>query len=151
MAKIIRYLAAVLGVGALLLLAGIGYYLVADHISYRKAEITTELINSGRYDPRDHFSFDKACVYPPESTFSGELTQRGYQQVDAIFPESHIHWSLVLIDDHHKTFRVLYAQNTRVLLGGEIICARRIVLRTKNDNATIRVEVLADNSQMGDK
>lgn len=112
-----------------------GFYLFSDYQAYRSAEITTKLIRDGRYDPAEHFSFDRACVFPPESALADTwFSQRGYRQLDPILPDTYTNWTLILVDDRRKTFRTLYVLEPKVRFGGNVVCNPRLTLRTKSSN-----------------
>lgn len=114
-------------------LVGGGIYFFSDYRAYHNAEITTALIRDGKYDPAEHFSFDRACVFPPESALADTwFSQRGYQQLSPIIPDSYTNWTLVLVDDARRTFRTLYVLEPRVRFGGKIVCNPRITLRIKS-------------------
>jgi hypothetical protein len=125
---------AVGSVGALIIL-GAGFYLASDYRTYQKVEITTSLMRDGKYDPTLHFSFDRACVFPPKSTLADTwFSQRGYREIGAIFPDTYTNWTLVLVDDKGRTFRTLYVLQSKVKFGGKIICNPKLMLRTANSN-----------------
>jgi hypothetical protein len=75
--RIAKSLAVVVGAPVALLLAGVAIFLITDYMAYQKVEITTALLRDGRYDPAEHFTFDRACTFPPESggpmTFCGNV------------------------------------------------------------------------------
>ena len=107
-----------------------GLYLFSDYRSYRKAEITTALIREGRYDPAEHFSFDRACVFPPESALADTwFSQRGYRQLDPMLPDTYANWTLMLVDDQRK-----YVLEPKVRFGGNVVCSPKLVLRTKSSH-----------------
>jgi hypothetical protein len=109
-ARALKLVALVVGGFILILLIGVGVWIVADRIAYEKADITTALLRDGRYDPAEHFTFERACTYPPEGDESWRLFERGYRHLDLIYlPDTFTHWTLVLIDDSKKTYRILYA------------------------------------------
>ncbi|AWO91032.1 MULTISPECIES: hypothetical protein [Bradyrhizobium] len=123
-------LAAVCGIATAAIGTG-GLYLFSGYRAYRNAEITTTLIREGKYDPAEHFSFDRACVFPPESALADTwFSQRGYRQLDPILPDTYTNWTLILVDDQRKTFRTLYALEVR--FGGNVVCNPRLVLRTRS-------------------
>lgn len=123
-------------------LVGVGIYLFTDYIAYRKVEITSLLLRDGKYDPARHFTFDRACVFPTESSLASTwFSQRGYRELDTIFPDTFTHWTLVLIDDSKKTFRTLYALEPKVQFGGQIICNPTITLQTKVSDGHITAYV----------
>jgi hypothetical protein len=114
-----------------LLLVGVSTPLLIDYIQYQKVEITSALLRDGKYNPALHFTFDRACVFPPESGLAYTwLTERGYRELDKIFPDTFTNWTLVLIDDNKKTFRTLYVLEPSVKFGGGIICNSKITLET---------------------
>jgi hypothetical protein len=114
-----------------LLVAGGAASLLVDYIQYQKVEITSALLRDGKYDPSLHFTFDRACVFPPESALAYTLLiERGYREVDKIFPDTFTNWSVALIDDSKKTFRTLYVLEPSVKFGGGIICSPKVTLET---------------------
>jgi hypothetical protein len=126
-------LAAVCGIAAAIGAGGL--YLFSDYHAYRNAEITTALIREGRYDPAEHFSFDRACVFPPESALADTwFSQRGYRQLDPMLPDTYTNWTLILVDNQRKTFRTLYVLEPRVRFGGNVVCSPKLVLRTKSSH-----------------
>ena len=126
---------------ALLVAVGAASLLV-DYIQYRKVEITSTLLRDGKYDPSLHFKFDRACVFPPESALTYTLlTERGYREVDKIFPDTFTNWTLVLVDDNKKTFRTLYVLEPSVKFGGGITCNSKVTLETSNVNGQIVAHV----------
>jgi hypothetical protein len=130
-ARALKLLALVVGGFILILVIGVGVWIVADRIAYEKADITSALLRDGRYDPAEHFTFDRACTYPPEFDDSSSLFRRGYRQLDLIYlPDTFTHWTLVLIDDSKKTYRVLYAIDPLVKSSG-LVCNPKITLRTE--------------------
>jgi hypothetical protein len=130
--RVVKLFGLVVGGLILIPLIGVGIYLLTDYIAYQKVEITTPLLQDGKYDPAKHFTFDRACVFPTESTLANTwLSQRGYHELDTIFPDTYTHWTLVLVDDSTKTFRTLYILEPKVGFGGQIICNSTITLRTK--------------------
>jgi hypothetical protein len=113
-----------------------------DYIQYQKVEITSALLRDGRYDPALHFTFDRACVFPPESALAYTwFTARGYRELDKIFPDTFTNWTLVLVDDNKKTFRTLYVLEPSVKFGGGIICNSNITLETAKVNGQITAYV----------
>jgi len=59
------------------------------------------------------------------------LFRRGYRHLDLIYlPDTFTHWTLVLIDDSKKTYRILYAYDPLVKSSG-IVCNPKITLRTE--------------------
>jgi len=130
-ARIVKSFALAICGSMVLLLAGVGIYLLTDYIAYQKVEITTALLRDGKYDPAQHFTFDRACIFPPESGSAYDLlSKRGYRELDAIVPDTFTNWTLVLIDDKKKTFRTLYALEPSVKFGGTV-CNSKITLRTE--------------------
>jgi hypothetical protein len=129
--RIVKIFALAIGAAVAILIIGVGVYLVIDYVAYQKVEITTALLRNGKYDPSQYFTFDRACVFPPESSLADTwLSQRGYHQLDTIFPDTYTNWTLVLIDDNKKTFRTLYVLEPKVKFGGQIICNSKITLQT---------------------
>jgi hypothetical protein len=151
MRRFFRYVAMASGLIVVLVGTGVVFYILSDRAAYRSAEITSALMESGRYDPVEHFKFDRACVFPPESAFAGELTRQGYRQSDAIFPESHIHWTLVLIDETSRRFRVLYVQNPKIRFAGQIVCGPRIALRTERHGDVTTAYAINQDKQPSEK
>jgi len=130
-ARIVKSFALVIGAPIALLLIGVGIFLLTDYIAYQKVEITTALLRDGRYDPAQHFTFDRACTFPPESGSAYDLLwKRGYRELDAIVPDTFTNWTLVLIDDKEKTFRTLYVLEPSVKIGS-VVCNSKITLRTE--------------------
>jgi hypothetical protein len=130
-ARALKLVALVVGGFILILLIGVGVWIVADRIAYEKADITTALLRDGRYDPAEHFTFERACTYPPEGDESWRLFERGYRHLDLIYlPDTFTHWTLVLIDDSKKTYRILYAVDPVVKSSGTV-CNPKITLRTE--------------------
>jgi hypothetical protein len=133
------------GAFALLFIAA-GFYFLSDYIAYQKMEITTPLLRDGKYDPARHFKFDRACVFPPESALADTwLSQRGYRELDAMFPDTYTHWTLVLVDDDAKTFRTLYVLESKVKFGGQITCDPKLTLKAalSDGHITARAEMNA--------
>ena len=126
----VKSLVLMIGGPIALLLIGVAIYLFTDYIAYQRVEITTALLRDGMYDPAQHFTFDRACTFPPESSGAYDfLSKRGYRELDAIVPDTFTNWTLVLIDDGKRTFRTLYALEPVVKSPG-IICNPKITLRT---------------------
>lgn len=116
-------------------MVGGGVYLFSDYRAYRRAEITTTLIRDGKYDPAEHFSFDRACVFPPESALADTwFSQRGYRQLDPIVPDTYTNWTLILVDDQRRTFRTLYVLEPKVRFSGNVVCNPKLTLRIKSSN-----------------
>lgn len=127
--RIIKFLLlASCGLVAVLVVA-VAAVLLMDHLAYQKVEITSALLRDGKYDPSAHFTFDRACVFPAKSSMAYTwLIERGYRELDQIFPDTFTNWTVVLIDDNKRTFRILYALQPRVKLSGGIICNSKITL-----------------------
>ena len=139
--RIAKSLAVVVGAPIALLLAGVAILLITDYMAYQKVEITTALLRDGRYDPAKHFTFDRACTFPPESGGAYDfLWKRGYRELDEIFPDTFTNWTLVLIDDSKKTFRTLYALEPSVRSPGAV-CNLRITLRTEMSDGHVTAYV----------
>jgi hypothetical protein len=133
--SVVKLLITAIGGLVALVLVGVAYHLGSDYRAYQKAEITTALLRDGRYDPAQHFRFDRACVFPPESVLADTwLSQRGYQEIDAIFPDTYTNWTLVLIDDQERTFRTLYILESKIKFGGKVICNPNTPLRIASTN-----------------
>ena len=133
-----RLLLIIVGGLVALILTGVTYHLVLDDRAYQRSEITTALLRDGWYDPAQHFKFDRACVFPPESVLADTwLSQRGYREIDAIFPDTYTNWTIVLIDEQGKTFRTLYVLESKIKFGGKTICNPNIPLRTMSTNGNI--------------
>jgi hypothetical protein len=129
-----------------LLLAGVSAGLIMDYMQYQKVEITSALLRDGQYDPSLHFTFDRACVFPPESVLANTwLSQKGYRHVDPIFPDTYTNWTLVLIDDKKKTFRTLYVLEPKVKFGGQIACSPKMKLETAATDGRISAYVKQPN------
>lgn len=141
MRRLVRIFILVLIVASVLFMAMLAYVIVSDRIAYNKVEITTALLREGRYDPREHFSFTRACVFPPGAGPPEEAFRSGYRELDGIVPESHTHWTLVLLDDSRKTYLQLYVQDPKVRFGGPIVCSPKLRLRTTAIDNTLQVEV----------
>jgi hypothetical protein len=121
----------IVGTPILLVLIGVGIFLVGDYIAYQKVEITTALLRDGKYDPSRDFTFDRACTFPPESGGAHLLlVSRGYRELDPIFPDTFTNWTLVLINDSKKTFRTLYVLEPMVKFNAGV-CNSKITLRTE--------------------
>jgi hypothetical protein len=124
-----------------LILIGVGGFLVRDHIAYQKVEITTALLRDGKYDPSRYFAFDRACTFPPESGGAYLLLEsRGYRDLDPILPDTFTNWTLVLIDDNKKTFRTLYVLQPRVKFD-KTVCNPKITLRTEMSDGQLTAYV----------
>lgn len=131
----------VVGAPILLILIGVGIFLVGDYIAYQKVEITTALLRDGKYDPSRYFTFDRACTFPPESGGAYQLLEsRGYRELDPIFPDTFTNWTLVLIDDSKKTFRTLYVLEPRVKFNAGV-CNSKITLRTEMSDGQLTAYV----------
>jgi hypothetical protein len=140
-ARILKSFAWAVGVLITLPLAGVGILLLEDDLAYQKVAITTALLRDGRYDPAEHHTFDRACTFPPESSLAYTfLSKHGYRKLDAIVPDTFTNWTLVLIDDHKKTFLTLYVLEPKVRFGG-IVCAPKITLRTEISDGNITAYV----------
>lgn len=127
-------LVVICATGAAAIAAG-GFYLLSDYRAYRSAEITSALIRDGKYDPAEHFRFDRACVFPPESGLADTwFSQRGYRQLDPIVPDTYTNWTMILVDDQRKTFRTLYVLEPKVRFGGAVVCNPKLTLRTKSSD-----------------
>jgi hypothetical protein len=137
---------AVGGLGAVLMITLISVLLV-DYRDYQNVETTSALLRDGKYDPALHFTFDRACVFPPESAAASTLlTDRGYREVGKIFPDTFTNWTLVLIDDDKKTFRTLYALEPSVKLSGGVVCNSKITLETKKVDGQLTAYVKEANA-----
>jgi hypothetical protein len=146
--KIVKWLLLTSGAVVLSIAAFATWYIISDKIAYSRVEITSILLAEARYDPAEHFAFDRACISAAEASLAYELLlSRGYEEVDPIFPESHIHWSLVLIDDKKWTFRTLYGVEPQIHLADHSICAKKMRLTTKIENGIITAYVDATNSE----
>lgn len=145
--RAVKLFAFAVGGLSLIPLIGGGIYLLTDYIAYRKVEITGLLLREGKYDPSHYFTFDRACVFPTESSLASTwFSQRGYRELDTIFPDTFTHWTLVLIDDSKKTFRTLYVLEPKVRFGGQIICNPTITLRTRVSDGHITAYVEEANA-----
>lgn len=133
MRRLLRILLVCVGAVLAVFVALIVYTLISERMAYNNAEITSLLLRDGRYDPREHFEFSRACVYP-DSSLPTEALRDGYKELDAILPESHLHWTVVLFDDGKRTFRRLYALNPKVRFDGAITCSLRLYIRTRTVN-----------------
>ena len=131
MRRFLKFLLYALAAVIFLPILVIGYDLISERIAYQRAEITSVLIRDGKYDPAEHYAFERGCIFPPEWTFTGEPSGLQYRHLDQIFPESHVHWTLVLIDDKEMTFRTLYIVDRVVRFNGQSACSPKITLRTK--------------------
>jgi hypothetical protein len=151
MRRFIIYSVVGLLVLVLVPLLAIAFFVIGEKLSYNRVEITSVLLREGKYDPSEHFRFDKACVFPPESALAGGLRSKGYREIDQIFPESHINWTLVLIDEKEKTFRTLYVLNPEVRFGGQILCGTRLVLVTKIVDGVTVAQVEFKNPPTGEQ
>jgi hypothetical protein len=137
--RLVKFL--VVGAPILLVLIGVGSFLVGDYIAYQKVEITTALLRDGKYDPSRYFNFDRACTFPPESGGAYLLLEaRGYRELDPIFPDTFTNWTLVLIDDSKKTFRTLYVLEPRVKFN-TAVCNPKITLRTEMSDGKLTAYV----------
>jgi hypothetical protein len=140
--RVVKLFALVIGCLSLIPIIGVGIYLFKDYISYQKVEITTLLLRDGKYDPAKHFTFDRACVFPTESSLANTwFSQHGYHELDTIIPDTYTHWTLVLVDDSKKTFRTLYVLEPKVRFGGQIICNPTITLQTRASEGHITAYV----------
>jgi hypothetical protein len=140
--RAVKLLAFVIGGLSLIPVIGVGLYLLTDYIAYQKVEITSILLREGKYDPSRHFTFDRACVFPTESSLANTwFSQRGYRELDTLFPDTFTHWTLVLLDDNKKTFITLYVLEPKIRFGGQIICNPTITLQTKVSDGHITAYV----------
>ncbi len=115
--------------GAALLFAAIGAAIVwLEFLAPSDTRITDVLLRDRRYDPAKKFTFDRACVYPPEAGTPNEMYDRKYRQLDPDLPGSHTNWTLLLIDDHAKTYRHLWIEDPRVAFDGKSLCVPKLVL-----------------------
>lgn len=134
--RLFRIVLYSVAVGILIVVGLVTYTLVAERAAYNNVEITSLLLRDGRYDPGEHYKFSRACVYP-DSSLPTEALLGGYKEIDAILPESHVHWTMILFDDSARTFRRLYALNPKVRFEGGIACSPRLYVRTKTVDGAI--------------
>jgi len=131
--RIVKWLALIIGalIGALAIC--IGLFLIYIRIEFEQVNITDALLRKGRYDPAQHFVFERACIFPPESSAGYSLLEaRGYRHIEELvyLPDTFVHWSVALIDDNQKTYRLLFAIDPLVKSPG-LVCNSRITLRTE--------------------
>ena len=114
--------------------------IVPDMIAFNKVDITDILVREGRYDPAEHFSFDRACTRSVGGRGS-ELYSSGYMQLDRTeLPDPDVYWPLELINDRDKTYRILYGFGPTVEAPG-LVCNSKITLRTEKVDGQLRAYV----------
>lgn len=131
--RILKWFAAIFGGLILIMIVGVVVWIVQDDLAFAKVNITDALVRDGKYDPAEHFTFDRACIYPPEWDDSFLLEQRGYEGEGMLVPASLdplTFWTVILIDDHKKTYRKLFALERTVQSPG-LVCNSSITLRTQ--------------------
>jgi hypothetical protein len=134
--RLFRIVSICIGLGGALLVTLVAWTLISERMAYANVEITTTLLRAHRYDPSEHFKFSRACAY--SDTFAPlESVRAGYKELNAIFPDSDNHWTVVLFDDVERTFRLLYVWRPSVRFDG-VICSPKLAIRAKViDGATI--------------
>jgi|SRR5580704_622103 hypothetical protein len=139
--RILKWFALVVGGLILMLVVGILAFFTWLHFDFERFNITDALVRDGRYDPAEHYKFDRACTsYAGDSGFF-DLLERGYTHVDlAYVDEPTAVWPLVLIDDSQKTFQILYGREFVVKAPGTV-CNPKITLRTETVNGRLRAYV----------
>ncbi|MGY3450996.1 hypothetical protein [Bradyrhizobium sp. USDA 4353] len=102
-----------------------------DDQAFRRADLTGELVRNGRYDPAEHFSFERACTHSVGEQGDGDLYQRGYTRLDPTTAhDPDMVWPLVLINDTDKTYRILYGREAEVMAPGWV-CHDRVTLQVE--------------------
>jgi hypothetical protein len=128
--RALKIIALTIGGLVVLLVALVAYLIISDRIAYNEASITDQLLRDGMYDPARYFHYTRACTFGPEGLWVGSVAS-GYREMDGpLLPNPHTHWTLVLIDDDEKTYRILYAFDPLVKFGGRR-CVPKLILRTK--------------------
>jgi hypothetical protein len=128
--KVLKWLGLLVVCLVLLLAAGVAVMWVPEHFAFRRTNITDILVRDGRYDPAEHFSFERACTLNMET----ELYRLGYKRLDwTDIPDPDVFWEIALIDDHNKTYRILYAFEPEMSRPEEV-CNVKITLRTETQD-----------------
>jgi hypothetical protein len=136
--KVLKWFGLLVAALILLLAGGVAIVLVPDHIAFRRTHITDILVHDGRYDPAEHFSLERACTFNMET----ELYRLGYERLDwTSVPDPDVFWEIALIDDHNKTYRILYAFEPEVSRPEEV-CNDRITLRTETEDGHLAAYVV---------
>jgi hypothetical protein len=120
--------------------AAVGIYIVSDRIEFSRVNITDALVRDGRYDPAEHFVFDRACTTSAGSSGEPAIRVEGYTETDWVDREPTIFWHLVLINDGEKTYRNLYVYDPVVESPGTL-CNATITLRTEKVDGRLRAYV----------
>jgi hypothetical protein len=120
---------------------GLGVQVLLDDLAFRRADITGELIQLGRYDPAEHFSFERGCTHSVGEYGNSDLERHGYTRLDSTAAEDpDMVWPLVLINDTAKTYRILYGRETEVVAPGWV-CNAHITLLTETIDGRVRAYV----------
>ena len=129
--RALKIIALTIGGLVVLLVVVVAYAVISDRIAYNEASITDQLLRDGVYDPARYFHYTRACTFGPEQGGGVGRVARGYREMDGpLLPDTYTHWTLVLIDDDEKTYRILYALDHLVKFGGSR-CVPKLLLRTK--------------------
>ena len=139
--RLLKWLSLIVGGLASILVVGVGVWVVTEQRAFERVNVTAALLRDGRYDPSEHFKFDRACTFPPEGSGYELLEGRGYRSVDTIYlPDTFTHWSLTLINDSDKSYRTLYVVDPVVKSAG-FVCHSKITLRTEISEGHVRAYV----------
>jgi hypothetical protein len=140
--RALKIVALTIGGLVVLLVAVVAYAVISDRIAYNEASITDQLLQDGVYDPARYYRYTRACTFGPE-VFAVASVPPGYREMmdGPLLPDTFTHWTLLLIDDVEKTYRILYALDP-VVKFGEGRCVPKLILRTKmhDGQPTVYVE-----------
>ncbi|GLH77502.1 hypothetical protein SSBR45G_24100 [Bradyrhizobium sp. SSBR45G] len=131
MLRLAKWFAAIVVLALLVPVVRLGLQVVGDDQAFRRADLTGELVRNGRYDPAQHFAFERACTHSVGEHGDGDLESRGYTRLDPTTAQDpDMYWPLVLINDADKTYRILYGREAEVMAPGWV-CNPRITLQVE--------------------
>jgi hypothetical protein len=122
MLKIILRTLAVLGIIGLIPVLLIILYLANERNKEMRANIT-KMFYGELVDLSEYYMFTRICVFPKETYWYDE-SYTGYAPVDEIFPDSHIYWTIILVDDTRREYRILIVDDRKVIYAGERFCSQ---------------------------
>ena len=141
MLRLAKWFAAIVVLVLLVPLVGLGLQIVRDDRAFSRADLTGELVRLGRYDPAQHFSYERACTHSVGEHGDGDLERRGYARLDPTTAhDPDMYWPLVLINDPDRTYRILYGREAEVTAPGWV-CNPRIALQVETVEGRARAYV----------